>query len=97
MSDWQSALSSLLDNGNLPDGDDTVKESADENNKRPATLPILTIFFERKGRGGKEATIITGFDSMNDEEVSEVARTLKQRLGTGGSARGGEILIQGCL
>ena len=32
---------------------------------------------------------------MPDEEVAALAATLKQRLGTGGSSRGGEILIQG--
>lgn len=55
----------------------------------------LRVFFERKGRGGKSATIITGFDDLTDDELKAVASKLKQTLGTGGSARGGEILIQG--
>ena len=37
-----------------------------------------------------------GFDCP-DETLQEVARQLKRRLGVGGSARGGEILIQGNL
>ena len=49
---------------------------------------------ERKGRGGKQATIITGF-TCDDEALKQVASTLKRALGVGGSARGGEILIQG--
>ena len=49
---------------------------------------------ERKGRGGKTATIVAGF-TVSDEAVAEIANQLKRRLGTGGSARGGEILIQG--
>lgn len=94
MSDWQSALQSLLDNNELPCGDDTPQNS-DDKAGQTAKMPTVTVFYERKGRGGKEATIIVGFDGMTDDEVSDVARILKQRLGTGGSSRGGEILIQG--
>jgi translation initiation factor 1 len=54
----------------------------------------LDIIFERKGRGGKTATIITGF-TVSDDQVSDIAARLKRKLGAGGSARGGEILIQG--
>lgn len=49
---------------------------------------------ERKGRGGKTATIIEGFPG-SDSELKALATRLKQQLGVGGSARGGEILIQG--
>lgn len=49
---------------------------------------------ERKGRGGKTATIIEGFTGT-DDELKALATRLKQQLGVGGSARGGEILIQG--
>ena len=54
----------------------------------------LDIILDRKGRKGKAATIIAGF-TISDVEIEEVARKLKQRLGVGGSSRGGEILIQG--
>lgn len=54
----------------------------------------LLITYERKGRGGKQATIISGFE-CDDERLRDIASTLKQRLATGGSARGGEILVQG--
>ena len=47
-----------------------------------------------KGRGGKQATIVTGF-VCDDEALKTVASQLKRSLGVGGSARGGEILIQG--
>ncbi len=52
------------------------------------------MLIEKKGRGGKTATIVEGFE-ISDDEIDEIARTLRKRLGTGGSARGGEILIQG--
>lgn len=54
----------------------------------------LHIVLDKKGRKGKTATIIEGFD-LPDEEVAKIAATLKQRLGTGGSSRDGEILLQG--
>ncbi len=96
MADWQSALQSLLDNSDLPAGNENAHDNEPaETSSQQSKLPVLTIFFERKGRGGKEATIIAGFEDTDDKRVAEVARTIKQRLGTGGSARGGEILIQG--
>lgn len=63
----------------------------------PAGRPSVnvTIHYERKHRGGKEATILSGFDEWPEEDVRALAARLKQRLGTGGSARGGEILLQG--
>ncbi|MCM1441673.1 MAG: translation initiation factor [Roseburia sp.] len=54
----------------------------------------LDIILDRKGRAGKSATIISGF-TVDDEAVLELAGLLKRSLGTGGLARGGEILIQG--
>lgn len=56
--------------------------------------PALHVVVERKGRGGKTATIIEGFE-CDDEQIKHIAKELKSTLGTGGSARGGEILIQG--
>lgn len=54
----------------------------------------LDIVFEKKGRAGKTATIISGF-SISDTEIENLASAMKRALGTGGSSRGGEILIQG--
>ena len=55
---------------------------------------MVNIVLERKGRAGKQATIITDL-LADDEAVKNLARALKQHCGTGGSARGGEILLQG--
>lgn len=60
----------------------------------PAKHPALHVLVERKGRGGKTATIIEGFE-CSPAELKRIAADLKSALGTGGSARGGEILIQG--
>ncbi len=92
MNDWQAGLQAFLDsNPDLPQGEDSTVEN-DE--KTSTKQPRLDIILEKKGRGGKVATIVTGF-AINDDEVSALASKMKASLGTGGSARGGEILIQG--
>lgn len=88
--DWQNALQSLLSNGNLPEGSEPEPETPSV----PKQTGKLIVSIERKGRAGKTATIISGF-TLPDEEVKRLATELKSKLGTGGSARGGEILIQG--
>ncbi len=87
--DWKDALAGLMPDDYKPEETETP-----ESGSQPRQTGRLQVFVERKGRGGKVATIITGF-TVSDADVAEVASKLKQRLGTGGSARGGEILIQG--
>ena len=88
--DWQSSLQAFLNsNPDLPEGDEIEEEAASEPKQ-----PRLDIILEKKGRAGKMATIVTGF-VLDDATVSEIASKMKTRLGTGGSSRGGEILIQG--
>ena len=91
--DWKELLARLQDGGTLPEGEETVcgdEENAVEGGQH-GPLRVIT---DRKGRKGKTATIIEGF-TLDDGGVADVAARLKKRLGTGGSARGGEILIQG--
>ena len=92
--DWKDALGALRadlpeaeEDKSVENGDDSAAASAGSREK-------LHIVVERKGRRGKTATIIEGF-SCDDDTLQETARQLKQRIGTGGSARGGEILLQG--
>ncbi len=91
MNDWQAGLQAFLDsNPDLPQGEEPIVESEEKTSSQPR----LNIILEKKGRGGKIATIVTGF-TMTEEEVDSLASKMKSSLGTGGSARGGEILIQG--
>lgn len=88
--DWRDKLLQLKDSGAVAD----VPEAEQPAPAAQARSSRLDIVVERKGRGGKVATIVCGFDG-DDSEVASVAATLRRRLATGGSARGGEILIQG--
>ena len=54
----------------------------------------LRVSIERKGRGGKTATLVRGFVG-SDDDLQALAKQLKTRCGTGGSAKDGEIIIQG--
>ena len=54
----------------------------------------LRIKLETKHRGGKTVTLITGFIGT-EEDLAILGKALKNFCGTGGSAKDGEIIIQG--
>lgn len=54
----------------------------------------VTIRIDRKGRKGKSVTVVEGL-SVNPDHLAEIAKELKQSIGTGGTAKQGRIEIQG--
>lgn len=54
----------------------------------------LDVMLDKRNRNGKKVTLVVNFDGSEDA-LKQLAKELKQYCGVGGSARCGEILIQG--
>lgn len=67
-------------------------------NEEPETLiaskQMLRIELDKKQRAGKKVTMITGFTGTT-ADLEDLAKMLKTSCGVGGSAKEGEIVIQG--
>lgn len=75
---------------NFFDEDDTAETTAEVAPDKQQ----LRVWIDRKQRGGKEVTLIQGF-SGSEEKLKDLAKMLKTKLGVGGAAKDGEIIIQG--
>ncbi len=56
----------------------------------------LIVSLDRRNRGGKQVTLVTGFTGT-EEDLKELGKALKVKCGVGGSAKDGEITVQGDL
>ena len=61
---------------------------------RPQGDGVVRVGLEKKGRGGKTVSVITGLRG-SDDDLRELASELKRRCGTGGTLKDGVIEIQG--
>ncbi|EAY24270.1 translation initiation factor [Microscilla marina] len=88
---WKSRLGTVYSTN--PDFEyDTEGEEEEE------TLPVnqqdLRVMLDKKNRKGKAATLVTGFVGT-DDDLKALGKMLKTKCGVGGSAKDGEIIIQG--
>jgi translation initiation factor 1 len=60
----------------------------------PAAQQKLKIQLNTRYRAGKAVTVVTGFIG-NENDMEELGKKLKTYCGTGGSAKDGEIIVQG--
>jgi len=54
----------------------------------------LRVWLDKKHRGGKTASVVKNFVGSADD-LKDLAKILKSKCGVGGSAKDGEIIIQG--
>lgn len=85
-----AALASLR--GTLPEG--TREEPAAAGSGDAPFAAKLVIARERKGRGGKTATLVRGV-TLTGAALETFARELRQALGTGGGVEGDAIVLAG--
>ena len=89
--DWKSRLGVVYSTN--PDFQYETPAEAEAETLPPAKQRLI-VSIGRRNRGGKQVTLITGFVGKADD-LKELGRTLKTRIGVGGSAKDGEITIQG--
>lgn len=93
-SDWKKRLGVVYSTN----PDFQYQEAAPE--QEPDTLPPskqkLIVRIDRRQRAGKQVSLIEGFVGRADD-LAALAKTLKTRCGVGGTAKDGEITIQGDL
>jgi translation initiation factor 1 len=60
----------------------------------PPGKQTLIVAIDRRQRAGKQVTLVSGF-AGTASELEALAKMLKRQCGVGGSAKEGQILIQG--
>ena len=71
-----------------------TEEAAAEAETLPKAQQRLIVGIDRRNRGGKTVTLVSGFVG-SEEDLKALGKELKVRLGVGGSAKDGEITVQG--
>ncbi len=89
--DWKERLGIVYSTN--PDFDYKT-DKLEEHETLPPERQVLKIVLDCKQRKGKTVTIIQGFIGKQ-EDLNELAKLLKVKCSVGGSAKEGEIILQG--
>ena len=89
--DWKKRLGVVFSTN--PDFEYT-EETDDEIATIEKAKQALIVGIDRKGRAGKQVTLVSGFVGTSDD-LAELGRALKVKCGVGGTAKDGVITIQG--
>ena len=89
--DWKERLN-IVYSTNPDFSYETEEENVAET--LPPQQQRLRVQLDRKNRGGQVVTLITGFVG-NDDDLKDLGKMLKSKCGVGGSAKDGEIIVQG--
>ena len=79
-----------------PDEAKKLRESGKMETRKDAEpgRQTIRVGLDKKRRAGKTVTVAMGFQH-HDEALQAVAQTLKKKCGSGGTAKDGDIEIQG--
>lgn len=91
--DWKQRLGVVYSTD--PNFNYATEETAEAETLEPS-WQRLTVTIDRRNRGGKQVTLVSGFVGTQ-EDLAALGKTLKVKCGVGGSAKDGEITIQGDL
>lgn len=89
--DWKERLGVVFSTN--PDFGYEREEDEEQETLQP-NKQDLRVCIDRKQRKGKAVTLVTGFVG-SDDDLKDLAKMLKSKCGVGGTAKDGEILIQG--
>ena len=89
--DWKSRLGMVYSTN--PDFKFETQEEEEVQTLDPKDQKLI-VALDKKGRAGKQVTVVNGFVGSADD-LESLGKTLKTNCGVGGSVKDGSVLIQG--